>query len=129
MNNYKLDFKHVRKGFLVSKEYELKQEPIKGQKAKKVYNKETLVVDINGKPLEADSLSLVYMNSVMVLAISKWIELVSTGTSLADAMDEVMNTVIKWKGADNKIHEIPIANIRDAIENTLLELSKIIGIK
>ena len=120
--------KRKSRGMLVSRDYELNVPPITGKKAIKVYNKETLIIELNGVQLQADKDSLIYMSMIVGLAHFKFNASVAQGVAGADAYTEAYKQPVPWKGADNQLHMVDAEFLALASEAAMTEIAAIIGV-
>ena len=35
---------------------------------------------------------------------------------------------VRWRGADNEVHEVQVESICEALQNSMLEVAKVIGV-
>ena len=98
-------------------------------KREKVETLDSLVITANTVLYDANGKSLGNMASVVSLANWNFNKLLSLGKTNAVAYKTVYkDTLVNWKGADNKIHTVQIESICEALNASMLEVAKTLGV-
>lgn len=99
----------------------------KFNKALKEENKQTLTISVNGVEYDADTTAINYMSSVVSLANFKFNQVIAAGTSPAMSYEAVYKQTVGWKGADNKVHQVQVESIAEALESAMGKVANIVG--
>jgi len=90
---------------------------------------EDIVITHNTVAYDADDRAIGNMSAVMGIANFKYNQLLAQDVLPSDAYLIIYKeTKIFWKGADDKPHEIMIESVCEALEMSMLEVAKIIGV-
>ena len=136
-------------GLTPEEEIELKKEAQLAETEeikKEILNK--LKVDNNGIPYDADRIAISNMNAVTSIANWKFNQAIgSTFNMLAqdpsrdkktkamfgamayvfkEIYENVFNTRIPWKGADNEIHQVEAESIAESLEKAMQKLAQVV---
>lgn len=127
------------KGALIKHNVPVYTEEFKGKDAVKKETKETLKVKHNNVEYDADTISLIYMNSATARANHLFIQALVQANpngfvdanqtiTFQDLYDSIYKSTIGWKGADNIVHNVQIESLPESIEIAMNEIAKAIGI-
>jgi hypothetical protein len=99
-----------------------------GVKAVRQDSKDNLVVTVNNVRFDADATSMAYMANVIAIANMKYNQAISSGVDVDTAYASVYKQTVSWKNADNKISNIQVETIAEALELAMGEIANIIGV-
>jgi len=115
-------------GMLVNKKVEYIPDPVIGDTAIKVHEKENLSVQEDVGEFDADTVSINYFSSIVSLANAKFNKALNDGASVTDAYTAVfVDTVIPWKLKDNTVTTISIEKLVVVLENAMNGVATIVG--
>ena len=114
-----------QKGMLFSKQTIYEPELLVGAKAIKQENKEKLTITYNNTDFQADTLSIIYMTSVIAIANANYAQAVKVGSTTA--YNDVYKSTIKWKCVDNVIRDITVEDIINICHLAMGSIANIIG--
>lgn len=103
-------------------------EELKNSKAIKQDSKDKLIVKVNNVEVDADTVSINYMSSVVALANYKYNQAIANGVSTADAYDATYKSTIGWKNANNTISQVQIESVAEALELAMGAVANIVGV-
>ena len=86
---------------------------------------DTLIVEANTVPFDANIQSIGYMSSVLALANFKYNQAVISDVAAVDAYNAVYKTVINWKNANDTISNVQLETVAEALEKAMLEIATI----
>jgi len=90
---------------------------------------QNIVITHNTVAYDANNKAIGNMSAVIGIANFKYNQLLAQDVLPSDAYSIIYKeTKIFWKGADNKPHEIMIESVCEALEMSMLEVAKIIGV-
>jgi len=115
-----------QKGMLFSKKTIYEPELLVGAKAIKQENKEKLTITYNNTDFQADTLSIIYMTSVVAIANTNYAQAINAGSTTA--YDDVYKSTIKWKCVDNVIRDITVEDIINICHLAMGSIANIIGV-
>lgn len=114
-----------QKGMLFSKQTIYEPELLVGAKAIKQENKEKLTITYNNTDFQADTLSIIYMTSVVAIANANYTQAINEGSTTA--YNDVYKSTIKWKCVDNVIRDITVEDIINICHLAMGSIANIIG--
>lgn len=98
-------------------------------KAQKEKELNELKVEYNTVLYDANGKAIGNMASVVGIANWKFNQSLANGTSAADAYQAIYkDTKVNWRGADNVVHTVEVESICEALQNSMLEVAKVIGV-
>jgi len=87
----------------------------------------TMKVELDNLELQADSTSLVYMNSVGTIASKYFNKLLASGANAEDAYRTIyIETTIDWKDANNTVNPVSVETIIDGLELAVRKVGEIV---
>jgi len=98
-------------------------------KVEKQKTLDTLSVTANTVAYDANGKAISNMGAIVSLANYKFNKALADGASVADAYKAIYkDTKIGWKGYDNKVHQVEVESICEALEAGMQEMAKVIGV-
>jgi len=98
-------------------------------KKEKIQKLNTLKVTANTVLYDANGRAVGNMASVVSLANWQFNKLLSLGKTATVAYKTVYkDTLVNWRGADNVVHNVQVESICEALNNSMLEIAKVIGV-
>lgn len=119
----------ARSPVLFSREVKYVQPPIKGRKALRQEEVDTLQVESLGVMFDAGEASMDRMDRVVSVAVWRVVKtLADSDPAIKAIYDAVLNQNIRWKTADNEVRDdVTIEQLAIAQEKALYEMSDIYG--
>ena len=116
------EFEEYLNNFYLWKEYQTKK-----AKEAKANLLATMKVELDNLELQADSTSLVYMNSVGTIASKYFNKLLASGANAEDAYRTIyIETTIDWKDANNTVNPVSVETIIDGLELAVRKVGEIV---